>query len=62
MGGDVWYTPRFPTGAAFQFSMPLSRIISDAPESVPSPRESESHLGTEGESVVKDLEKPSPSS
>jgi signal transduction histidine kinase len=27
MGGDVWYVPRFPTGASFCFSMPLSRII-----------------------------------
>lgn len=27
MGGDVWYVPRFPTGASFRFSMPLSRII-----------------------------------
>jgi signal transduction histidine kinase len=27
MGGDVWYIPRFPTGASFLFSMPLSRII-----------------------------------
>lgn len=31
MGGDVWYVPRFPTGASFQFSMPLSRIIPDTP-------------------------------
>lgn len=30
MGGDVWYAPRFPTGASFQFSMRLSRIIPDA--------------------------------
>jgi signal transduction histidine kinase len=29
MGGDVWYVPRFPTGASFRFSMPLSRIIPD---------------------------------
>ena len=29
MGGDVWYTPRFPTGASFRFSLPLSRIIKD---------------------------------
>lgn len=29
MGGDVWYAPRFPTGASFQFSMGLSRIIPD---------------------------------
>ncbi len=27
MGGDVWYSPRFPTGASFQFSVQLSRII-----------------------------------
>lgn len=27
MGGDVWYVPRFPTGASFRFSMQLSRII-----------------------------------
>ncbi len=31
MGGDVWYAPRFPTGASFHFSIPLSRIIPDAP-------------------------------
>ncbi len=31
MGGDVWYAPRFPTGASFQFSMGLSRIIPNAP-------------------------------
>ncbi len=30
MGGDVWYVPRFPTGASFRFSMPLSRIIPDS--------------------------------
>jgi signal transduction histidine kinase len=30
MGGDVWYAPRFPTGASFIFSMKLSRIIPDA--------------------------------
>lgn len=30
MGGDVWYAPRFPTGASFQFSLSLSRIIPDA--------------------------------
>ena len=30
MGGDVWYVPRFPTGASFRFSMPLSRIIPTA--------------------------------
>lgn len=30
MGGDVWYVPRFPTGASFKFSMQLSRIIHDA--------------------------------
>ncbi|MDJ0923402.1 MAG: HAMP domain-containing sensor histidine kinase [Acidimicrobiia bacterium] len=30
MGGDVWYVPRFPTGASFRFSMPLSRIIPQA--------------------------------
>lgn len=30
MGGDVWYVPRFPTGASFKFSMRLSRIIHDA--------------------------------
>lgn len=35
MGGDVWYVPRFPTGASFQFSMPLSRIIPDAPTPPP---------------------------
>jgi signal transduction histidine kinase len=29
MGGDVWYVARFPTGASFRFSMPLSRIIPD---------------------------------
>jgi signal transduction histidine kinase len=27
MSGDVWYVPRFPTGASFSFTMPLSRII-----------------------------------
>ncbi|MDX2467010.1 MAG: HAMP domain-containing sensor histidine kinase [Acidimicrobiia bacterium] len=32
MGGNVWYAPRFPTGASFQFSMKLSRIIPDAPD------------------------------
>ena len=31
MGGDVWYVPRFPTGASFHFSMPLARVIPDAP-------------------------------
>jgi len=31
MGGDVWYVPRFPTGATFCFSVQLSRIIADAP-------------------------------
>jgi signal transduction histidine kinase len=30
MGGDVWYIPRFPTGASFMFSMQLSRIIPNA--------------------------------
>lgn len=30
MGGDVWYVPRFPTGATFRFSLRLSRIIQDA--------------------------------
>ena len=37
MDGDVWYVPRFPTGASFRFSMPLSRIIpdTDAAESAP---------------------------
>jgi signal transduction histidine kinase len=30
MGGDVWYRPRFPTGASFLFSMPLSKIIPNA--------------------------------
>lgn len=27
MGGDVWYVPRFPTGASFRFSLRLSKII-----------------------------------
>ena len=31
MDGDVWYAPRFPTGASFHFSLPLSRVIPDAP-------------------------------
>ena len=26
MGGDVWYEPRFPTGASFRFSIKLARI------------------------------------
>ncbi len=30
MGGDVWYVPRFPTGASFRFSLQLSKIIPDA--------------------------------
>jgi signal transduction histidine kinase len=30
MGGDVWYVPRFPTGASFKFSLRLSRIIHNA--------------------------------
>ena len=34
MQGDIWYVPRFPTGASFRFSMPLSRII---PQGAPSP-------------------------
>jgi signal transduction histidine kinase len=29
MGGDVWYVPRFPTGASFRFSLRLSKIIPD---------------------------------
>ena len=29
MGGDVWYEPRFPTGAAFKFSMRLARVVSE---------------------------------
>ncbi len=32
MSGDVWYAPRFPTGASFLFSMQLSRIIPDTAE------------------------------
>ena len=36
MGGDVWYVPRFPTGASFRFSMKLSRIIPDATAIAPS--------------------------
>ncbi len=32
MGGDVWYAPRFPTGASFLFSMRLARIIPDGGE------------------------------
>ncbi len=39
MGGDVWYAPRFPTGASFQFSMGLSRII---PDRAPAPDDSDS--------------------
>ncbi len=42
MDGDVWYVPRFPTGASFRFSMPLSRIIPDT--------------GAEGGEPGKDLE------
>jgi signal transduction histidine kinase len=30
MGGDVWYVPRFPTGASFRFSLRLSKIIPEA--------------------------------
>ncbi|MDJ0663029.1 MAG: HAMP domain-containing sensor histidine kinase [Acidimicrobiia bacterium] len=29
MGGDVWYEPRFPTGAAFKFSLRLAGVISE---------------------------------
>lgn len=29
MGGDVWYAPRFPTGASFRFSIRLARLDSD---------------------------------
>jgi len=29
MGGDVWYEPRFPTGASFRFSIKLARTTSD---------------------------------
>jgi signal transduction histidine kinase len=29
MGGDIWYEPRFPTGASFRFSIKLARIASD---------------------------------
>ena len=36
MGGDVWYAPRFPTGASFLFSMQLSRIIPDGDGEMPS--------------------------
>ncbi|MCP4306005.1 MAG: HAMP domain-containing histidine kinase [bacterium] len=36
MGGDVWYASRFPTGASFQFSMRLSRIIPDGALAAPS--------------------------
>lgn len=42
MGGDVWYAPRFPTGASFQFSMRLSRII---PDGAPTPQDEPSDDG-----------------
>ncbi len=35
MGGDVWYAPRFPTGASFLFSMQLARIIPDGDGEIP---------------------------
>jgi two-component system OmpR family sensor kinase len=37
MGGDVWYVPRFPTGASFRVTLPLSRII---PQAAGTPAES----------------------
>lgn len=68
MGGDVWYVPRFPTGASFQFSMPLSRIISDAPylaeaSAVESTNpEPDRPAASAIEARPRDLEEPSPSS
>jgi signal transduction histidine kinase len=66
MGGDVWYVPRFPTGASFQFSMPLSRIIPEAGAAAPSPQPSEADntLGSEsaaGGSAISPSAEPSAS-
>jgi signal transduction histidine kinase len=55
MGGDVWYVPRFPTGASFRFSMPLARIIPEAgaatPSSAADDADSSQHTGAEGTGV-----------
>ena len=30
MGGDLWYEDRFPVGAKFRFTVPISSFRSDA--------------------------------
>ena len=30
MGGDLWYEDRFPVGAKFRFTIPISSFRSDA--------------------------------
>lgn len=62
MGGDVWYMPRFPTGASFRFSMPLSRIIPEtgvaAPPSAAQPVDTRSNprTGAEGSEISPSAE------
>ena len=62
MEGDVWYVPRFPTGASFRFSMPLSRIIPETGTAAPpSPAEeadtlSVSQAGTDGPEISPSAE------
>ncbi|MDJ0497303.1 MAG: HAMP domain-containing sensor histidine kinase [Acidimicrobiia bacterium] len=54
MGGDVWYVPRFPTGASFRFSMLLSRIIPETGTAAPAEEAdtlSVLQTGTEGPEV-----------
>ncbi len=64
MAGDVWYVPRFPTGASFRFSMPLSRIIPDTgiaaarSEAEESGTLSASQTGTEGPEISPPTEPP----
>ena len=55
MGGDVWYVPRYQTGASFRISMPLARIIPEAgaatPSSAADDADSRQHTGAEGTGV-----------
>ncbi len=41
MGGDLWFSPRFPTGSLFHFTVPLHReVLATTRSSFPDGRES----------------------
>lgn len=60
MGGDVWYVPRFPTGASFRFSMPLLRIIPDSAAPAPTTQTTAAEATSNPQPAASDAE-PSPS-